>query len=191
VEFTETALPGAWLVDLDRKEDDRGFFARVFCQREFTEHDIAPDVRQANISVSARAGTLRALHFQYPPAAESKMVRCIGGSIFDVIVDLRPESSTFLQHISAELSASNRTALVVPPRFAHGFITLADDTEVLYLHSEFHTPEEEGGLRYDDPELGISWPMPPSVVSERDASWPGLQVQLAEIQRRMRLDERA
>ncbi|MEP7204433.1 MAG: dTDP-4-dehydrorhamnose 3,5-epimerase family protein [Ilumatobacteraceae bacterium] len=191
MEFTETALAGAWLVDLDRKEDDRGFFARAFCQREFAEHDITADIRQANISLSGRAGTLRGMHFQYPPAAESKMVRCIGGSIFDVIIDLRPESSTFLQHISAELSAANRTAIVVPPRFAHGFITLADDTEVLYLHSEFHTPAEEGGLRYDDPELGISWPMPPSVASERDASWPGLRVQQTEIKRRLRLCELA
>jgi dTDP-4-dehydrorhamnose 3,5-epimerase len=187
VNFTETSLSGAWLVNVDRKEDDRGFFARVFCQREFREHDIAPDVRQANISLSTRAGTLRGMHFQYPPAAESKVVRCIGGSIFDVIIDLRPESSTFLQHTNAELSAANRTAVVVPARFAHGFITLTKDTEVLYLHSEFHTPAEEGGLRHDDPELGIVWPLPASVVSERDTSWPGLHLQLAEIQRRLRL----
>lgn len=187
MEFTETSLSGAWLINLHRKEDDRGFFARVFCQREFEEHDIAPEVRQANISLSTRAGTLRGMHFQYPPAAESKVVRCIGGAIFDVVVDLRPESSTFLQHTSAELSAANRTAFVVPPRFAHGFVTLTNDAEVLYLHSEFHAPAEEGGLRWDDPELGIAWPRPALVVSDKDAGWPGLQRQRAEIERRMRL----
>lgn len=188
MEFTETPLAGAWLVDLQRKHDERGFFARAFCQREFAEHRIVPNVRQMNISLSTSAGTLRGLHFQYPPAAESKVVRCIGGAIFDVIVDLRPESATFLRHTSARLDAVNRTALVIPPRFAHGFITLTDDAEVLYLHSEFHAPAAEGGLAFDDPDLGIEWPTTPSVLSERDSNWPRLSASRDEIEQRMRHD---
>ena len=186
MEFTETALSGAWLVDLDRRIDQRGFFARAFCQREFAAHGIAADVRQANISSSTSAGTLRGMHFQYPPAAESKVVRCIAGAIFDVIIDLRPESPSFLQHVSVELSAANGTALVVPPRFAHRFLSLTDDAHVLYLHSEFHAPAAEGGLRHDDPDLGIPWPFVPSVVADRDATWPDLAQQRTNIERRMR-----
>jgi dTDP-4-dehydrorhamnose 3,5-epimerase len=169
--FTETPLAGAFVVELDRKEDDRGFFARAFCQREFAEQGIAADVRQANISLSTRAGTLRGMHFQYPPAAENKFIRCISGAILDVIIDLRPESPTFLQHTAVELSAENRTAFVVPPRFAHGFITLKDDSEVLYLVSEFYTPAEEGGLRWNDPALGIVWPRDVTVITDKDATW--------------------
>ena len=186
--FTQTPLAGAWIVDLDRKDDDRGFFARAFCQREFDEHGIGSDVRQANISLSATAGTLRGMHFQYPPAAENKFIRCISGALLDVIVDLRPESPTFLQHTAVELSSQNRRAFVVPPRFAHGFITLADDTEVLYLVSAFYTPTEEGGLRYDDPALGIEWPRGVSVITDKDAGWPDLGAQREQIEHKMRIE---
>ncbi len=186
--FEETKLAGAWIVDLETKDDDRGFFARAFCQKEFDDHGIASDVRQANISLSSKAGTVRGMHFQYPPAAENKFIRCISGALLDVIVDLRPESPTFLQHTSVELTASNRRAFVVPPRFAHGFMTLADDTEVLYLVSAFYTPAEEGGLRHDDPALAISWPRAVSVISEKDASWSSLGEQQGRIDQKMRVE---
>jgi dTDP-4-dehydrorhamnose 3,5-epimerase len=183
--FTPTPLTGAWIVDLDRKEDDRGFFARAFCQREFESHGIAPQVRQANLSYSHTAGTLRGLHFQFPPAVENKFIRCVRGAILDVIVDLRPESPTFLQHAAVELSDGNRRAFVVPPRFAHAFLTLTDDVEVLYLVSEFYTPAEEGGLRWNDPALGIAWPRAVKVISEKDAAWPLLQDQLPRLREKM------
>jgi dTDP-4-dehydrorhamnose 3,5-epimerase len=187
VHFIETALSGAWVVELDRKDDDRGFFARAFCQREFDEHGIASDVKQANISYSATAGTLRGMHFQYPPAAENKFIRSIAGAIHDVIVDLRPESPTFLQHVGVELSAENRRALVVPPRFAHGFVTLTDDVEVLYLVSAFYTPAEEGGLRFDDPALGIEWPRDVTVMSDKDRTWPALPTIVDSIRTKMEM----
>jgi dTDP-4-dehydrorhamnose 3,5-epimerase len=176
------------MVDLERLEDDRGFFARAFCRREFDAHGVASEVRQANISLSSAAGTLRGLHFQFPPACENKFIRCVRGAVFDVIVDLRPESPTFLQHTSVELSAENRRAFVVPPRFAHAFLTLTDDAEVLYLVSEFYTPAEEGGLRWDDPALGIEWPHEVAVISEKDAAWPLLGSQAERIRSRM-IDE--
>lgn len=185
--FTETPLAGAWIVELDTRDDDRGFFARAFCQREFEEHGIASDVKQANISYSAKAGTLRGMHFQYPPAAENKFIRTISGAILDVIVDLRPESPTFLQHTAVELSAGNRRAFVVPPRFAHAFITLTDDVDVMYLVSEFYTPAEEGGLRFSDPALGIEWPREVTTISDKDASWPLLGDQIDQIRTKMQV----
>lgn len=185
--FTETPLAGAWIVELDKKEDDRGFFARAFCQREFDEHGIASTVRQANISLSSAKGTVRGMHFQYPPATENKFIRCISGALVDIIVDVRPESPTFLQHTAVELSAGNRRAFVVPPRFAHGFMTLTEDTEVLYLVSEFYTPAEEGGLRWNDPALGIEWPGDVSVISDKDATWPDLGDQIEKLRTKMAL----
>lgn len=186
--FVETKLAGAWIVELETIDDDRGFFARAFCQREFDDYGIASDVRQANLSMSSMAGTVRGMHFQYPPAAENKFIRCISGALLDVIVDLRPESPTFLQHTSVELTAANRRAFVVPPRFAHGFMTLTDDTEVLYLVSAFYTPAEEGGLRHDDPALGIEWPRAVSVISDKDATWSALEEQRERIEEKMRLE---
>lgn len=183
--FTETELPGAWIVDLDKRVDDRGFFARAFCAREFDEHGILSEVRQANLSRSDVAGTVRGMHFQYPPAGETKFIRCIRGAIHDVIVDLRPSSPTFLQHIGVELSADNHRALVVPVGFAHGFMSLADDSEVLYLVTEFYTPAEEGGLRHDDPDLGIEWPRMASTVSDKDRNWPSILDQRAALTERM------
>lgn len=172
MKFTETGLDGAWIVDLDQIADERGFFARAFCRREFEEHDIRGDVVQANMSFNHRAGTLRGMHYQVPPASEPKFIRCIRGAIHDVIVDLRPDSPTYLQHVGVDLTADNRRALFVPELFAHGFMTLTDDAEVLYLVGEFYTPGHERGIRHDDPALGIDWPRSVEVVSAKDAAWP-------------------
>ncbi|GIX15429.1 MAG: dTDP-4-dehydrorhamnose 3,5-epimerase [Paracoccaceae bacterium] len=170
--FTETHLKGAFIIDLEERRDHRGFFARTFCAREFEAHGLKPVVAQANLSFNHRRGTLRGLHFQRPPAAETKLVRCTAGAIHDVIVDLRPESPTYLQHVGVELSAANRRALYVPEMFAHGYITLTDGAEVIYQVGEFYTPGAEGGLRWDDPALGIDWPVAVEVISEKDAAWP-------------------
>lgn len=172
--FSETRLAGAYTVGIDRRKDDRGYFARMFCADEFSAHGLRSMVAQASVSFNAKRGTLRGLHFQYPPAAETKYVRCTKGAVFDVIVDLRPESSTYLEHLAVVLSAENGRGLYVPRRFAHGFVTLENDTELTYLISESHTPNAEGGLRYDDPMLGVDWPLPARVVSPRDATWSSL-----------------
>ena len=170
--FRETALPGAFTVDIQEYRDERGLFARTFCAQEFEAHGLNPLTVQTNLSFNARAGTLRGLHYQLPPAAETKLVRCTRGAVLDVIVDLRPESSTYLQHVAVELSADNRRALFVPQRFAHGYQTLTDDAEVSYQVSEYYRPGAERGLRFDDPALGIRWPLLPGPVSTKDAAWP-------------------
>jgi dTDP-4-dehydrorhamnose 3,5-epimerase len=170
--FTPTALAGAWVVDLEVRGDERGFFARAFCRREFEAHGLNPAIAQTNISFNRRTGTVRGLHFQYPPAAESKLVRCSRGAMLDVAVDLRPESPTYLQHVAVELTAENRRALYVPERFAHGYQVREDDTETTYYVGEFYTPELENGLRFDDPRLAIAWPLPPADISPKDAAWP-------------------
>jgi dTDP-4-dehydrorhamnose 3,5-epimerase len=169
--FSEIKLAGAYLVDLDRREDNRGHFARVFCAREFSEHGLKPTVAQASVSFNAKRATLRGLHFQYPPAVETKYVRCTKGAVFDVIVDLRPESPSYLEHCSGILSAENGRGIYIPERFAHGFITLEDDTEVGYLTGGPHTPNAEGGLRYNDLMLGVDWPLCVRVISQRDKEW--------------------
>jgi dTDP-4-dehydrorhamnose 3,5-epimerase len=166
--FKETRLKGAFVLELERREDPRGFFARAFCQKEFRAHGLKPTVAQGNIASNIRKGTLRGMHFQYPPAAESKLVRCTRGAIYDIIVDLRPESPTYLQHFGIELNEDNQLALYVPERFAHGYQTLCDKTDTSYLVGEFYTPEAEGGLLYNDPSLKLSWPLPVSVVSDKD-----------------------
>src|SRR5947207_105688 len=173
--FTETALKGAFIIDLDRRVDSRGFFARSFCQREFAEHGLNPAIAQANVAFSKSKGTLRGMHFQFPPVGETKLVRVTRGAIFDVIVDARPESPTYLQHFGVELSAENHRALYVPDRFAHGFQVLEIDTETTYLMGAVYTPGAEGGLRYDDPALGIAWPLPVSEISARDTAWALLE----------------
>jgi dTDP-4-dehydrorhamnose 3,5-epimerase len=183
--FTETKLKGAYIIDIDRKEDSRGFFARVFCQKEFEAHGLKPVIAQANIAVNVKKGTLRGMHFQYPPAAETKLVRCTRGAILDIIVDLRPESPTFLQHIAIELNEDNQRALFVPERFAHGYQALRDKTETSYQVGEFYTPGSEGGLRYDDRRLGLQWPLPVAVISEKDTSWKLLDDIEPELKRRM------
>ena len=169
--FSETKLAGAFTIDLDRREDNRGHFARVFCADEFSAYGLKPTVAQASLSFNAKRATLRGLHFQYPPAAETKYVRCTKGAIFDVIVDLRPSSPNYLEHFSVILSGENGRGLYIPERFAHGFITLEDDTEVSYLIGESHTPNAEGGLRYDDLMLGVDWPLSVRVISQRDKAW--------------------
>jgi dTDP-4-dehydrorhamnose 3,5-epimerase len=183
--FTETKLAGAFIIDLERREDSRGYFARAFCQHEFEEHGLKPVIAQANIGFNRRKGTLRGMHFQFPPAAETKLVRCTRGAILDVIVDLRPESPTFLEHIEVELSADNGRALYVPERFAHSYQVLEDTTETSYQVGEFYTPSAEGGLSPFDPDLGLSWPLPVTDNTDKDANWPPLSEVLDEIKYRM------
>ncbi len=185
--FTETRLKGAFIVDLEPRGDDRGFFARSFCQREFEAHGLKPLIAQANISFNYRKGTVRGLHFQFPPAAETKFVRCSRGAIVDVIVDLRPESPTWLQHAAVELSADNRRGLYVPERFAHGYQVLEDGTETTYQVGEFYTPSAESGLRYSDPRLAIAWPLPASDMSPKDQAWALLEDVEPELRRRMQV----
>jgi dTDP-4-dehydrorhamnose 3,5-epimerase len=186
--FTETTLSGAFIIDLERREDDRGFFARAFCQNEFTDHGLKPLIAQANVAFNKRKGTLRGMHFQFPPAAETKLVRCTRGAIVDIIVDLRPESPTYLQHVAVELSADNHRALYVPERFAHGYQVLEDTTETSYQVGEFYTPEAEGGLRHDDPRLGLTWPLPVTEITEKDRAFPLLSENEQEIARRMTIE---
>jgi dTDP-4-dehydrorhamnose 3,5-epimerase len=185
--FTETALPGAFIVDITPHKDNRGFFARTFCQNEFIAHGLRPVIAQANIAYNERKGTLRGMHFQCLPAPESKFVRCTRGAIIDIIVDLRPESPTYLQHICVELTADNQRALFVPERFAHGYQALEDKTETSYQMGEFYTPGSEGGLLYNDPLVGLSWPLPVTEISEKDRSWPLLEAQQADLKKRMTL----
>ncbi len=173
--FHPTALEGAYIIELEPRSDDRGFFARSFCANEFTEHGLKPTVAQANVSYNHKAGTMRGMHYQVPPAAETKLVRCTAGAIHDVIVDLRPGSPTYLQHIGVDLTAQNRLALYVPEMFAHGYLTLTDGAEVTYQVGEFYTPGMERGIRYDDPALGLAWPRDVAVISEKDRSWPAFQ----------------
>ncbi|MBS0242311.1 MAG: dTDP-4-dehydrorhamnose 3,5-epimerase family protein, partial [Proteobacteria bacterium] len=156
--FTETKLKGAYIIDIERREDPRGFFARTYCRHEFEAIGLDPAVAQGGVAFNVNAGTVRGLHFQFPPAAETKIVRCTRGAILDVIVDLRPESSTYLQHVAVELDEDSMRAVYVPKRFAHGYQTLRDRSDMSYLVSEFYAPGEEGGIAFDDPELGIKWP---------------------------------
>jgi dTDP-4-dehydrorhamnose 3,5-epimerase len=170
--FSETELPGAYVIDLEPIEDERGFFARSWCEREFSKHGLSTKIAQANISFNKRKGTLRGMHFQKPPHAEVKLVRCTRGAIYDVIIDLRPDSPARSRWIGVELTAENRRMLYVPKLFAHGFQTLADDTEIFYLVSDFYAPEAEGGVRWDDPAFGIDWPLgEPTDISDKDRGW--------------------
>lgn len=167
----ETKLSGAFVIDLDRRKDERGFFARTFCRHEFAEHGLKPLIAQANVASNLRRGTLRGMHFQYPPAAETKLVRCTRGAVLDIIVDLRPESPTYLQHVAIELNEDNMRALYVPERFAHGYQTLCDNTDTSYQVGEFYTPSAEGGLMYNDADLGLEWPLPVSIISQKDQNF--------------------
>lgn len=187
--FTETKLRGAFMIDVDRKEDNRGFFARTFCQHEFEDHGLRPVIAQANLAFNRRKGTLRGMHFQFPPVAETKLVRCTRGAILDIIVDLRPESPTYLEHVAVELSADNRRALFVPERFAHGYQALEDSTETSYQMGEFYAPGVEGGLAPGDPGLGLNWPLPITEISAKDATWAPLSEVEDEIRSRMTVSE--
>jgi dTDP-4-dehydrorhamnose 3,5-epimerase len=183
--FTQTRLQGAFIIDLDRKEDARGYFARAFCQQEFKDRGLKPVIAQGNIAYNRRKGTIRGMHFQYPPAAETKLVRCVRGAILDIIVDLRPDSPTYLQHVAVELTEDNQRALYVPERFAHGYQVLLDDTYTSYSVGEFYTPADEYGILYNDPRLGLQWPLPVTVVSEKDQKFTPLDQSESEIKRRM------
>jgi dTDP-4-dehydrorhamnose 3,5-epimerase len=166
--FSETPLKGAFLIDLEKRGDDRGFFARAFCEKEFAAQGLAGRFVQINDSLSAFKGTLRGMHYQLAPKGETKLVRCVRGALHDVILDLRPGSATFGQHFGADLTAENRRMLYVPKGFAHGFVTLVDDTEAFYLVDEFYAPEQERGIRWNDPRFKISWPVAPAVLSDKD-----------------------
>ena len=172
MKFLPTPLHGAYLVELERRGDDRGFFARSFCQNEFTAAGLAPHVVQVNESRSARRGTLRGLHYQLGDAAETKLVRAIAGALFDVLVDLRPDSPSYLGWFGAELNTENRLAMYVPRGVAHAVLTLADNTEALYFVSACYAPMQERGVRWSDPRFGITLPIAPEEVSEKDQSWP-------------------
>lgn len=174
--FVETALPGAYIVEPERLEDERGFFARAWCRREFQRHGLNADLCQCNISSNIRRGTLRGMHFQLAPFAEVKLVRCTAGAIYDVIIDLRPTSATFKRWVSAELTRSNHRMLYVPEGLAHGFQTLVDDTEVFYQMSAYHAPEFATGVRWNDPAFGVRWPdAERPILSRRDATYQDFQ----------------
>ncbi|BDV43034.1 dTDP-4-dehydrorhamnose 3,5-epimerase [Geotalea uraniireducens] len=169
--FTPLELANAFLIEPERLEDQRGFFARSFCREEFASRGLNPEIAQCNISYNASKGTLRGMHYQHP-RGEDKVVRCTRGAIFDVIIDLRPDSATFKQHFGVLLTEMNRRMLYVPVGFAHGFQTLEDHTEVFYQMSEFYVPENGRGVRWDDPAFGIHWPEVVTIISERDATYP-------------------
>lgn len=170
--FQELSIAGVYRLDARWIGDERGGFARLFCQKEFEPYFAQGSIRQINYSINRERGTVRGLHYQNPPHAEIKIVRCVKGSIFDVVVDLRCGSETFLHWLGVELSADNKQALLIPPGCAHGFQTLESDSEILYFHSEYYAPIAEGGIRHDDPRLGIEWPLPPINLSKRDIEHP-------------------
>ncbi|MCD6393304.1 MAG: dTDP-4-dehydrorhamnose 3,5-epimerase [Planctomycetes bacterium] len=165
-------MKGAYIIELERIEDERGFFARSWCVREFAEHGLNPNLAQCNISFNKKKGTLRGMHYQAPPHEDAKMLRCTKGSLYDVIIDLRKDSPTFKQWFGVELTADNRKAIYIPEGFAHGFQTLEDETETLYQMSEYYHTEYARGVRYDDPAFGIEWPMPEIIVSKKDRNSP-------------------
>jgi dTDP-4-dehydrorhamnose 3,5-epimerase len=177
--FREAALPGVFVIEPEPREDNRGFFARTWCQREFAEHGLDPRLVQCSISFNRRRGTLRGVHYQEAPHAEAKLIRCTRGAIWDVALDLRLGLPTFGQHFAVELSAENRAALYIPEGCAHGFQTLVDDTEVLYQMSEFYAPESGRGLRFDDPAFAIPWPVPDPILLDRDRAYPDFEVRTA------------
>jgi dTDP-4-dehydrorhamnose 3,5-epimerase len=174
--FTETDLKGAFVIDLELKHDHRGFFARSFCAQDFEAHGLKPTVAQCNLSFNHKKGTLRGMHYQISPAAETKLVRCTKGAIYDVIIDMRPESPTFLQHFGVELTDDNRRALYIPEMFAHGYQALTDGAEVVYQVGEFYTPGYERGLHHNDPFFNIKWPQEVTEISEKDSNWPLLRM---------------
>lgn len=170
--FKKTKLNDAYIIQPEKTEDSRGFFARLWCQREFEQHGLNPQLVQCNISFNKQKGTLRGMHFQIAPFGEAKLVRCTRGAIYDVIIDLRPNSSTFRKYFAEFLTAENHKMLYVPEGFAHGFQTLEDNTEVFYQMSEFYAPKHTGGVRWNDPAFNVSWPTEVQVISERDKNHP-------------------
>jgi dTDP-4-dehydrorhamnose 3,5-epimerase len=172
--FTPTSLSGSFLIDLEPYSDDRGWFARFYCENEFERIGHTKKWVQLNHSTTYNKGALRGMHYQLPPYREIKMVRCIAGAVYDVIIDIRKDSATFLQWFGAELSAANKRMMYIPEGFAHGFQCLTDNCELIYHHTEFYTPNAEGGIRFDDPAVNINWPLPAGVLSARDAGHPYL-----------------
>ena len=170
--FRETTLKGAFVIEMEKFEDERGFFARAWCQREVEANGLISRVTQTNISFNKKRGTLRGMHYQVAPYEQIKLVRCTRGVIYDVIIDLRPDSPTFRKWTGVELTAENYTMLYVPENFAHGFQTLENNTEATYQVSQFYSPESERGVRYDDPVFQVEWPLPVEVISEKDIAWP-------------------
>ena len=170
--FTETPLAGAFIIDIEPRNDERGFFSRTYCQHEFDVHGLVQTNAQCNLAYNKHAGTLRGMHWRRQPSPEAKLVRAVRGAILDVIVDLRPGSPTYLQHIAVELSQTNHRALYVPEMFAHGFQTLEDDSEVFYQMSEFYQPEYDCAARWNDSAFGIQWPLANPIMNERDRSYP-------------------
>lgn len=170
--FTKTEIPGVFIIEPELHKDARGFFARTWCQHEFKTHGLNPCLVQCSVSFNSKRATLRGMHYQVAPYREAKFVRCTHGAIYDVVVDLRPESSTFKRHLGVELTAENRKMLYVPEGVAHGFITLMDQTEVFYQMSEFWAPEHARGVRWNDPAFAIQWPLQPAIMADRDANYP-------------------
>ena len=185
--FVETPLPGAYVIEIEPRTDDRGFFGRAFCQNEFAERGLNPVIAQSNVGFSKIGGTVRGMHFQFPPHSDTKLVRATRGAILDVIVDLRPESSTYLRTYAVELSAESYRALYIPARFAHGYQTLQDNTETWYHAGVPYAPGFEGGLSPFDPRLDIHWPLPVTAISEKDRSWKHLDGAEPELRNRMSL----
>jgi dTDP-4-dehydrorhamnose 3,5-epimerase len=175
MKFSETKLKGAFVVEIEKLTDDRGFFARSWCEKEFEAQGLTARVVQANVSYNLKKGTLRGMHYQIAPYQECKLIRCTRGAIYDVIIDLRADSLTYKQWTGVELTADNYTLFFVPEDFAHGFITLVDNTEITYQVSQFYTPGSEKGIRFDDPAFNIHWPLEVSVISDKDRNWPDFE----------------
>ncbi len=182
--FTETSLRGAFVIDIEGEQDDRGWFGRTFCQEEFKRHRLNPDVAQCNLSRNWRRGTLRGMHYQAPPHQEAKLVRCTRGALYDVIIDLRSESQTFCHWHAVELTADNHRMVYVPEGLAHGFLSLNDNTEVFYQMTRAYARQNARGVRWDDPAFGISWPYKPEIISEADRSYPDFRT--SELQDKIR-----
>jgi dTDP-4-dehydrorhamnose 3,5-epimerase len=176
MKFEKTRLEGAWIIDINKREDERGFFARTFCQREFLELGLNTRVAQCNVSYNKKKGTFRGMHLQVSPFQEAKLVQCTAGAIYDIVIDLRPESPTYLQHLGVTLSAREYRMLYIPEGFAHGFLTLEEDTNVFYQMSEFYAPECARGFRWNDPAFSITLPAGITVISERDAKYPDFSI---------------
>jgi dTDP-4-dehydrorhamnose 3,5-epimerase len=170
--FTETPLPGAYLIELEPLADERGFFARSYCAEEFAARNLGPALKQCSVSFNMRSGTLRGLHYQDAPHEEHKLVRCTAGAVFDVIVDIRKSSPSYRHWFAAELTAVNRRSVFIPPGYAHGFMSLTDHAEVYYMISVAHAPQSSRGYRWNDPAFAIDWPLEPAVISARDAAYP-------------------
>lgn len=173
--FRETALPGVFIIEPERREDHRGFFARTWCQEEFSAHGLNPRLAQCSVSLNLLRGTLRGMHYQAPPHGEAKLIRCTRGAMWDVALDLRPGSPTSRRHVAVELTAENHLALYIPEGVAHGFQTLEDNTEVLYQMSAAYAPDAARGVRFDDPAFGIPWPIPEPILLERDRNYPSVE----------------